>query len=57
MVENGWWMTAAGTKAQRLSGLKDFFAEAQGWIGPQSPWPIQPWALGRNPVGIRRGEG
>ncbi|SPE62480.1 hypothetical protein SBV1_850009 [Verrucomicrobia bacterium] len=44
-----------GAEAQRLSGLTDFFAETQGWIGAHLPWPIQPWALRRNPDGILKG--
>jgi len=40
------------SETQRLSGLTDFFAETQGRIGSHLPWPIQPWALRRNPHGI-----
>jgi len=38
--------------AFQLSGLKMFLSDTQGRIVAHAPWPIQPWAGGRNPFRI-----
>jgi len=43
--------------AFQLSGLRMFLSDTQGRIGAHAPWPILPWAGGRNPDGIREGVG